>query len=418
MGPTKVSEVLAGVMKYQGAYIEGDLEEALKGIINNKIAYMHLQDVASTKDTSRRAESDARSPLVSPRLSPRRRDGKSPRLTGAKENGRKLTMVRSQDVQKEAARSVVGEHAGGLSKLERRSSLTRGMGDGSSNSTGSSGVAERLRRADSIASGGNPASLGIHPGPFGRRGSNLGGGGVGAQLQRMSSVSGPGGPGGPGGGGMMMPGRAPSAMALQRSPSFNENAHRLSSHLGVTPEQAAQLALTAAESAKRAALGIDSDSDSGSNSDDDDQKGARKKPQAPASDAPSMLGTLGRRLSNVMGMNLGGGAKTAVDASAAGGGPGPTRHPDSGKGGSLRIAGTPRVADLQRHNSLVASLANLFGGSGSGSGSGEAGRSGRSGDNNGNSSPSPGNTLRTVRGASSIRHQATSVAQVHSIRLG
>jgi hypothetical protein len=208
-------------------------------------------------------------------------------------------------------------------------------------------------------------------------------------------------------------------MALQRSPSFNENAHRLSSHLGVTPEQAAQLALTAAESAKRAALGIDSDSDSGSNSDDDDdQKGARKKPQAPASDAPSMLGTLGRRLSNVMGMNLGGGAKTAVDASAAGGGPGPTRQPDSGKGGSLRVAATPRVADLQRHNSLVASLANLFGSSGSGSGSGEAGRSGRSGDNNGNSSPSPGNTLRTVRGASSIRHQETSVAQVHSIRLG
>jgi hypothetical protein len=348
-------------------------------------------------------------------------------MTGGKENGHKLTMVRSQDVQKEAARNVVSEHAGGLSKLERRSSVTRGMGDGSSHSTGSSGVAERLRRADSIAGGGNPASLGI-PGPFGRRGSNLGGGGVGAQLQRMSSVSGPGGPGG-GGMMMMMQGRVPSAMVLQRTPSFNENAHRLSSHLGVTPEQAAQLALTAAESAKRAALGIDSESDSDSDSDDDDQKGARKKPQAPASDAPTVLGTLGRRLSNVMGLNMGGGggggggAKTAVDASAAGGGPGPTRQPDSGKGGSLRVAATPRVADLQRHNSLVASLANLRQAGAHGlealglGGSGEVGRPGRSSDNN-SSGVSPGNTLRLVRGASSIRHQATSVAQVHSIRLG
>ena len=59
-----VTDVLAGVMKYQGAYIEGDLEDALKVIIENKIVHMrrsHDKAVHDALEAENKAASQAAS---------------------------------------------------------------------------------------------------------------------------------------------------------------------------------------------------------------------------------------------------------------------------------------------------------------------------------------------------------------------
>jgi hypothetical protein len=63
-----VSEVLAGVMKYQGAYIEGDLEDALTNIIEKKIVYMRKAHDKAVQDALE-AESKAANPTVPGRVS-------------------------------------------------------------------------------------------------------------------------------------------------------------------------------------------------------------------------------------------------------------------------------------------------------------------------------------------------------------
>ena len=79
-----VTDVLAGVMKYQGAYIEGDLEDALKVIIENKIVHMrrsHDKAVHDALEAENKAASQAASQAAGTGGSA---TGKSPKIHGLK----------------------------------------------------------------------------------------------------------------------------------------------------------------------------------------------------------------------------------------------------------------------------------------------------------------------------------------------